>query len=562
MRLMNLKGFGSPVNLPLTCNAPLNFGSVPIGNTSTMNITCTANIPITSLNGFLPGKAIFKVSNSSLPTGPLTQGHSFSFPVTFNLAGYTLNAGSTSAPAVSPGVQTTSISVLTTNGQTGFATEQPLTLTGISVSQAPYLTMSPLQVTFASIVINSTTAEAGSDSTFVVNNVGLQPLKITGLAWTTNELFPDNPSDGPPNFNNVTITDNGDGTTTTTFDDDGYFTSSNMPVVGQTIAPGSSITINVHFNSDVIGDYFTVLQIWSNGGSAYTIFSGSADTSPIALLEVSTGEGGWLTIPHCSVAGQECDYNIDFGPQLGLSSSSKTIRFTNNGGSALIITKSKPLEGAILGADNPDTDLSEGSAIAPGDSASAAVHFQPGSSTLNDDETDYSETWTLNTNDLTFGVHILNFTGQLISKQVGPKQADGDSLFKYLGCYQDAINGRLEPQAYNFDDNTNGECQQAATSLGAVFAGTEYMTECYVGSNLPDISLKAPDTACSYNCAGDATQVCGGIGGYLSLYYDSTKYFPANGTLIVPKGPSASNTVGNYTYSGCCKCFSHHRVGR
>ncbi len=46
----------------------------------------------------------------------------------------------------------------------------------------------------------------------------------------------------------------------------------------------------------------------------------------------------------------------------------------------------------------------------------------------------------------------------------------------------------------------------------------------------PQPGLKVADTNCqSYTCAGDATQFCGGIGGYVLMWYDSTLYSPRAG---------------------------------
>jgi WSC domain len=299
-----------------------------------------------------------------------------------------------------------------------------------------------------------------------------------------------------------------------------------------------------------------MLQVYTDGGNAYTLFTGSAATNPIALLEYSNGEGGWTTIPDCSVPLNGCTFEIDFAPSPGLTQQTIQLRLSNNGGSVLTITKSKPLEGTELGATNPDTDFSEGLPIVPGDYAIASVLFSPTASVLNAPNVYYSGTWTLNTDDLTFGVHVLNFTGTVVSTKTGPMTATGSALYQYLGCYQDFINNvRIEPQEYANVNNTNGLCQTQAYNFGAIFAGTEYMTECWVGSVIPSASLLVADSYCSYACAGDSTQVCGGQGGFLSVYYDSSRYFPANGTIIGAsgKGPSIPQKVGNYNYAGCCK---------
>jgi WSC domain len=228
----------------------------------------------------------------------------------------------------------------------------------------------------------------------------------------------------------------------------------------------------------------------------------------------------------------------------------------NVGGSALTITKSKPLEGTELGATNPNTDFSEGSSIVPGAYDTASVLFSPQAAVINANTVYYSGTWTLNTDDLTWGVHTLNFTGSLYARQVGPLMSSGFSLYKYLGCYQDYVNNfRIEPKEYVNTANSNGLCQNQSLAFGSIFAGTEYQTECWIGTVIPPVSALVADTYCSYSCAGDSTQVCGGAGGYISIYYDSSRYFPANGTIIgaTGLGPAIPQAVGGYSYAGCCK---------
>ena len=225
----------------MTCNSPLDFGSVPIGSSETLSVTCTANIAITKITGLVLGKALFTATNSSLPQGPVAAGTSFSFPVTFDLTNHQLNSGSTSSPSVVPGVQTTSIELLTVNGKTGFATSQPVTLTGMSISSAPFITMNPLQVDFDGIVVGSAAQESGSDSTFIINNVGLNPMTILGFAWTSGPV-----TSTTSVFKNVTRANN-----VTTFDGNGYFTSPNMPPVGTIIPGGGSVAVDVNFNANV-----------------------------------------------------------------------------------------------------------------------------------------------------------------------------------------------------------------------------------------------------------------------------------------------------------------------
>jgi hypothetical protein len=537
-------GFGSPVALPLNCTSPLDFGTLAIGQSSTKMMHCIANIAIDSIKGLTIEGELYDAQNSSLPKGNLQAGQSFDLPVTFNLTGYVLNSGSTSAPSVEPGVQTTAISLFTENGVTGYSTEQSITLTGTSVSASPWISLSPLQVNFPGIVIGSSSSSSSSSSasTFIIKNDGQSSLKILGYGYGTED-------DGP--FTNVTMDSSAKGTFV--LDANGYFTSQDLVPVGTVIPAGGSVTIHTAFSTSAVGSTFSILRVFSNGGSSFVILSGSANTAPISLLESSTNEGGWNTIPHCPVPADGCTFQIDVGTASGPTTIIQTIRFTNNGGSPLVITKSKPLVGAVLGAGNPSGDLSEGLTIVPGGQAKATVVFQPGKAYLNSNPITYSGTWTLNTNDLTLGVHVLNFTATLSPTQVGPLLSNGRAQFQYLGCYQDSSASRIESTSFNNVNNTNGLCQTEAFQQNLAFAGTEYSTECWVGFASPATSLKVDDSKCtSYPCPGDKTQLCGGTGAFMSLYYDSTKYDPASSKYLNGYSPPfAPATVGAYKYAGC-----------
>jgi hypothetical protein len=261
------------------------------------------------------------------------------------------------------------------------------------------------------------------------------------------------------------------------------------------------------------------------------------------------------------------------GVSKGLSISSVVLQLTNLGGSALTVTKSKPPISGVLYANNPYTDFSEGEMIPPGTSATATVSFEPGPPVLNSDGF-YSAQWTLNTNDLNFGVHVLNFTGTVITNKTGPLLSNGNSLYQYLGCYQDLTNGRLESKGFvNTGINTNGLCQNQSYNAGFVFAGTEYsksmyrpwlestdpviVQECWVGNAIPPASVLAADAECAYACVGDATQSCGGYGGFISLFYDSSRYFPETGVILgvppPPPAPAIVPNVSSYKYYGCCR---------
>ena len=121
----------------------------------------------------------------------------------------------------------------------------PVTLTGTSVSAKPFVSMSPLEVDFQGIVIGAEGATLGTDSTFVLNNIGQSPMTILGLAYTSGGV-----TDPTSTFHNLTSTMI-NGTTLSVFDANGHFTSDSMPKVGTVIPGGGSVTVDANFKSSV-----------------------------------------------------------------------------------------------------------------------------------------------------------------------------------------------------------------------------------------------------------------------------------------------------------------------
>lgn len=524
-------GYGSLSALPLACNA-LSFGPVPIGSYLSMTITCTVTTPLQVLGIILGGGGVFQSQSSSLPTSSLATGSTFSFPVIFNLTQY----------SSTPAVQTAVLNLLTNNTVAGFSAEVPILVTGKATSSNPIISMSPLQVSFPWLIIPYASAYEGSVSSLVISNLGQNILTISGYAFATG-MYTNSPNSP---VTNVTFT-NG----VAVLDVNGYFTSSDLPPVGTFIQGGAAVTVDLLFNTTVLGSYFSTLVVYSNGGSNYAVLTASATSPSVALFEESSGTSpsNWTTIPDCAFPTAGCATYIDMGTSSGSTSTSVVLRFTSQGGSALTVDKSKPPIGGAIFAKNPDTEFTEAFSIAPNLSATARVLFQPPIPVLNAPDAQFTALWTLNTNNVNFGVHVVNFTGTAISKKAGPVTANGNALYQYLGCYQDSINVRIEAKGYqNANQNTNGLCQNQSYAAGSVFAGSEYQVECWLGNAIPNPNLKVSDGLCNYQCAGDPSQICGGNGGFLSLYYDSSRYFPSNGMI---NGVGIVPTLGNYSYQGC-----------
>lgn len=310
---------GSPVALPLSCTQPVDFGGVAIGFTATVNITCTAQIALTKVSGCTTQDKTFVCLNSTLPSGPLAKGANFTFPVTWNLTQSAINdAQNVSFGHVLPGFQSTVLDLYTVNGVPGYSTDFPLSIGGTTISKTAFLAISPQEVDFGSIVVGSGTAETGISGAVIVSNLGNQVLMFSGFAW-------DDATESGVHHNLTTASDGskivGNG-----------FTSSSFPNAGDSIPVGGSITVPLNFKTNTVGSYSSMLTFYTNGGDQYVLLVGSASTSPIANISVSTSEGGW---------DNSVPLTMDFGNVLAGNTTSRTIRICNSGGSALTVTKSK-----------------------------------------------------------------------------------------------------------------------------------------------------------------------------------------------------------------------------
>jgi iron transport multicopper oxidase len=150
----NLYCLGSPVNLPLNCSSPVDFGSVSLGSFSKQTVNCTALININQIVSVQTADANFVVHLADLPKGVIAAGQQFSFPVTWNLTqAVVANAVNASFGSTSPGFKSTPLTITTNNAVTGFATIFPISLTGREVSQAPFLDTTPSTVDFGGVIL-------------------------------------------------------------------------------------------------------------------------------------------------------------------------------------------------------------------------------------------------------------------------------------------------------------------------------------------------------------------------------------------------------------------------
>ncbi|EOO00796.1 putative wsc domain-containing protein [Phaeoacremonium minimum UCRPA7] len=505
---------GYPVNLPLNCTTPVDFGSVQTGDTKTATISCKANIAITKVKGCVTSDALFQCSNSSLPQGALAAGATFTFPVTWNLTEKSIeDAEGTSYAKVLPGVESGVLSLITTNGVTGYTDTTPLSLTGTVVSADPYLWMNPSEVDFGGLVLGSDDAAAGLTGSASIANIGSRALTFTGMAWQLG-------TDTTGEWHNLTFTDEG-----AVF---GLgFTSSSFPKPGSQLAAGETIAVPLLFNSTTIGTYSLNLMLWSDGGQDSILLAASVGNPPIATIAVSTLEGGW-------------DYSepthMAFGNVLAGQTVIKKIQICNVGGSVLTITKSKPPSSAQLTAVSPYGELLEGQKIDVGACANGSVAVYAAPIQLNHPSQYISLVWVLNTDGLSnldrsqpFGVHEVQTDVTIVSAQIGPLLANGTARYQWVGCFADTNGRNLQTQintAAQQTTNSNDQCQTLCMNAGYAIAGTEYSKECWCGNAIKQPSSLTPDSAnhCTFSCTGNNTQSCGGDGGYLSMYADITKF--------------------------------------
>lgn len=81
-----------------------------------------------------------------------------------------------------------------------------------------------------------------------------------------------------------------------------------------------------------------------------------------------------------------------------------------------------------------------------------------------------------------------------------------------LGCYQDEKKHRLLPSFYtNFKEtNSPKKCIQMCLQSGYLYAGVQYSTECFCGSNEPPTTSRLPDPSCNMKCPAEPKSACGG----------------------------------------------------
>ncbi|KAL8689037.1 MAG: hypothetical protein Q9218_005195 [Villophora microphyllina] len=511
-----LYAFGSPVNLPLTCTSPNDFGKTSINSTSAVKtIQCQANTYTQVKAITLKNTANFQISG--LPSLPVdvAAGTNISFQAVF-------------APTA-PGPLSVDVSVNTSSGDTKYSSNTPVSLKGVGTSASPLFAVNPNTVSFTGVIVGQT--DGGATESLIFSNVGDGNLTVQGLDYS---IISETGAYVQPN---VTA----DGVQV------GPFTFISLPT---TIAGNTDAIVKVNFNPVATGNYAVYIHVRTDGGTKIIDVFGTASSYPTALLEFEAADGSGRWIPYTSN-----NPPFTFGDVYEQTTKSLRMRLTNNGSSSagsLSVTVSKPPFGVpgIVGAQN-GADLGEGTNLAAGQSATAVLFCSVPKSQVNVDTYNGTATWVMNTGDPNFGKQQIQFFCNAVAEQVGPLAANGSAVYRYGGCYKENNPGRqLSVQIYGNDpDMDNDKCIAGCAAQGYAIAASEYTNECFCGKRFP-IQL-GNETDCNYQCTGNSTQTCGGNGyfhdhSYMSLF--------SNGKALPPL-PNVPTSVmpsyGAYNYSGC-----------
>ncbi|KAI9890524.1 MAG: hypothetical protein M1814_003863 [Vezdaea aestivalis] len=519
---------GSPVNTPLTCNSPYDFGTVVIANssspgaantTSSGQITCSANIT-TTVTAINLNSTNFQVSN--LPTLPITvqAGQKFSFNATFTPS--------------TPGPIAADVKINTTNSVALYSTNTPVTLKGVGRSLTPVLLITPNTVTFEGVITGED--PDGVDQSVIYINQGSSPLNIIGIDYSEK-------SEAGPFVTNVNKL--------------GPFTWKNTPT---TVPANGQVVVTINFVPPASANYAAYVRVRTNGGTKlYTVVATSSD-QPKALFEFQSIDGNsW--VPYSPSAP------FSFGDVLQQVTLNRVFRLSNVGGAKagrLSVTVSKPpiVAGAVVGARN-NVDLAEGASVVPGQPQNATMYCSVPKTQLNTKAYNATAEWVINTGDPNLGKKDYLFYCHATAEQVGPLFPNGTAIFSYIGCFKENNPGRqLAVQLSGGQDKWTIEmCVNACSKASWTFSSMEYTNECWCGNALP--VQKVPETNCNYPCLANNSQVCGGNGdnhdgSFMSLFADSTKY-DVTKNITSNSGPQINPGVAPFSYLGC---FTEPNGGR
>ncbi len=512
-----LYAYGAPVNLPMDCSAPYDFGTVSLNATSTKaTVQCQAKTALTVTSIGLSGNNNFIISG--LPTFPLqvAAGSNFSFGAVF-------------APKQIGSLQS-DVLVNSTQAAAGYSVNTPVRLKGIAESTAPVLSITPNVLSFDGTITGQ--AVGGVNQTVIWSDLGNGPLTVRSISYSlVSETGP-------------WVTPNATGNGKTVIS---AFTIFSEPksIPGKTDAP-----VIVNFNPPTSGGYGVYMKVSSDGGDKIYDIIGTGADYPNAVLEFQTPDGsGWVKYDNTTA--------FTFGNVTENTIRYLKMRLTNNGSSnaaRLSVTVSKPPFGVpgIIGANN-QVDLGEGTTLGPGENATATLYCAPPKGQVNVNAYNGTAQWTMNLGDPNFGKQFIKFFCNAVSEQYPPlDSATQQGIYRYAGCFKENNPGRqLQVQVYGSPNNANGKCIAACSAAGYIFAATQYNTECWCGNYRP--KQVVDEKNCNFPCSGNVSETCGGNGinqdgSYLSLFGDKTRF---DGNVTKDVGPFVNPGVLGFIGLGC-----------
>ncbi|KAF3933217.1 hypothetical protein ABW20_dc0107133 [Dactylellina cionopaga] len=517
-----LYAFGSPVNSPLECSDPYDFGTANIGTTTAeKTVSCRAKIALQVTGAGLSSNVNFQLGTVPAVPANIAAGSNFTFTAKFS--------------PQTVGTLTADVYLNTTNNVAGYSTQIGVSLTGTARSSTALLAIRPETITFSGYITGSSTT--GVDQTFIIANDGDSDLTVTSYQFSTTSTT------GP--WINPTISGNTQKV--------GPFTFYDLPT---TIPANTGEDVNVNFFTTTSASYAVYVKINTSAGSKTASILATAADAPKALIEFEKPDkSGWVAY----------DPNVpfSFGDVFQQVTLNLRLRVTNIGGpsaASLSITVSKPPVGAesIVGAVN-GVDLGEGTLIATGESETAVLYCSVPRTQVNTDPYLGTAVWTMNINDPTFGKQTFHFNCNAISQQYGPAVNATTALYRYVGCATENNPGRqLQTQLWSKATNDNKACIEACYAAGWTFAGTQYHSECWCGNTVPKaISLERD---CNFGCALSESQTCGGNGyfaggSFISLFARSDKYTPGgqpgtSTTSSTTSGPTPVQSSNPAVYKG------------
>ena len=301
-------GYGSPLTSPLFARAE-DFGTAIAGNVSTRNVVVRARAT-TTVTSVSSTNAVFAV-RSTTPA----------LPARLN-AGDTLTISASFTPLV-PQPYVGALSLESTAGSGS------VSLHGVGQSSGPVLRVASAGLSFGGLPVN-----ASRSANVLLTNAG-------GQALTLSELDPPKPP----------------------------FSVMGAPPAGARVLPGHGITLTVTFAPTGAGTFGDSLALFSDGGSATVMLSGTSEYA------------GQLEIGPTA---------LDFGQVVPGQTSTASFTVRNVGNTDVTITKSKP---PSLGTFDATTALDEGTVLEPGASAVETVSFAPSA------EGSFADQWIIGASD-------------------------------------------------------------------------------------------------------------------------------------------------------------------